>query len=150
MLTHKLSQDHLENFFSVIRSKLGANNNPTALELERILHRILVGRVDVSFAKGTNCESDDTALPQVSSNNVTDYNELIELNHYCDNVSCYIAGFVVKKLQTSLKCKICIADLTSDENKGSEPLNNELINLKDKGGLTTPTRDVEAICNMTE
>lgn len=140
----------MENFFSVIRSRLGSNNNPTALELQRVLRRILVGRVDASLAKGTNCESDNTTLPQVSSQNVTDCNDLIELNHYCENITCYIAGYVVKKIQQSYKCKTCIAYIAYQENKCNKPVNDEFIILKSKGGLTTPARDVEAICSMTE
>lgn len=36
LLTYKLSQDHLELFFSAIRSKGGFNNNPTALQFEEL------------------------------------------------------------------------------------------------------------------
>lgn len=33
-LTYKISQDHIEMFFSAIRSKGGYNNNPTAKQFE--------------------------------------------------------------------------------------------------------------------
>ena len=33
LLTYKLSQDHLEHFFGLIRARFGANNNPTQLQL---------------------------------------------------------------------------------------------------------------------
>lgn len=42
ILTHKLSQDHLELFFGAIRGKGGFNNNPTARQFEAAYKRLLV------------------------------------------------------------------------------------------------------------
>ncbi|VEN54857.1 unnamed protein product [Callosobruchus maculatus] len=42
VLTYKFSQDHLEIFFSAIRSRGGNNNNPTAFQFEHIYKRLLI------------------------------------------------------------------------------------------------------------
>lgn len=39
--TYKLSQDHLEMIFSVIRSHDGCNNNPTANQFKTVLKTVL-------------------------------------------------------------------------------------------------------------
>jgi hypothetical protein len=39
LLTYKLQQDHLENFFSAIRSRGGYNNNPSAYQFEHAIRR---------------------------------------------------------------------------------------------------------------
>ena len=41
ILMHQISQDHLEMFFSKIRSRVGADNNPTAFELIHIYKKLL-------------------------------------------------------------------------------------------------------------
>lgn len=42
LLTYKLSQDHLETFFSAIRSRGGFNDNPTCLQFQAAYKRLLV------------------------------------------------------------------------------------------------------------
>ena len=42
LCTYKFSQDHLELFFSKIRSHCGHNNNPTALQFESSYKRLLI------------------------------------------------------------------------------------------------------------
>ncbi len=42
-LTYKLSQDHLEHFFGLIRARFGANNNPTPLQFKNTYRRLLLG-----------------------------------------------------------------------------------------------------------
>ena len=42
LLTYKLSQDHLELFFSTIRARGGFNNNPTATQFKAAYKRLLV------------------------------------------------------------------------------------------------------------
>lgn len=50
LLTYKLNQDHLETFFSAIRSRGGFNNNPSAKHFEASYKRLLV-RHEVKAAK---------------------------------------------------------------------------------------------------
>ena len=42
LLTYKLSQDHLEMFFSCVRGRGGFNNNPNALQLKYAFRKILL------------------------------------------------------------------------------------------------------------
>ena len=61
LLTYKLSQDHLELFFAVVRSRGGSNNNPSALHLRNTWKRLLTHNQLKDVASG-NC------IPQDSSN----------------------------------------------------------------------------------
>jgi len=54
-MTYKLSQDHIETFFSAIRSRGGFNNNPTAWEFKAAFKRILV-RADVRILHNADCQ----------------------------------------------------------------------------------------------
>jgi hypothetical protein len=42
LLTYKFSQDHLELFFCALRSRFGANNNPTARQFQHAYRRLLI------------------------------------------------------------------------------------------------------------
>ncbi|KAJ8714306.1 hypothetical protein PYW08_007926 [Mythimna loreyi] len=52
---HKISQDHIEIFFSVIRSHGGYNDNPTARQLEAIYKKLLIHTELHATSTGTNC-----------------------------------------------------------------------------------------------
>ena len=58
--TYKLSQDHLELWFCAVRSRLGANNNPSCREFTNIFKRLLV-KHEISSNKG-NCISQDSTV----------------------------------------------------------------------------------------
>lgn len=118
LLTYKLSQDHLENFFSAVRSKGGYSNNPTCYQFTNIFKKLLV-HADVKESKYANCISlDNTNLLQISSKkqiNSTDslpnHTLLFETDNvlsecddfygkgknkkYIDDTVAHIAGFVV-------------------------------------------------------
>lgn len=40
---YKLSQDHLEHFFGLIRARYGANTNPTPYQFKKTFRQILLG-----------------------------------------------------------------------------------------------------------
>jgi hypothetical protein len=42
ILSFKLSQDHLETFFSAVRSRSGFNNNPSCLQFKATYKRLIV------------------------------------------------------------------------------------------------------------
>ncbi|CAK9291134.1 unnamed protein product, partial [Gordionus sp. m RMFG-2023] len=46
VLTYKTSQDHLELFFSCLRSRGGFNNNPSAYQLRSAVRAVLIGKMD--------------------------------------------------------------------------------------------------------
>lgn len=65
--TYKFSQDHLELFFSAIRSKSYFNNNPNAVQLEASYKRLIV-HSEIKSTKYANCTIlDDTKILFVSS-----------------------------------------------------------------------------------
>ena len=64
ILTYKLSQDHLETFFSCVRHAGRFNNNPNARQFEAIFRRLLFrSGVSLSPHDNTNVHlQDDTSL----------------------------------------------------------------------------------------
>jgi len=52
ILTYKISQDHLEMFFSAIRAKGGFNNNPTTMQFEAAYKRLLIHTELKNFRRG--------------------------------------------------------------------------------------------------
>jgi len=129
LLTYKLSQDHLEMFFSAIRSKGGFNNNPTAAQLEAAYKRLII-HTELATSSEANClPIDRTNILTISSSankSKNDQNEdfldllcaevesdndgnfLIDKTElqYTHNVV-DIAGFVARKL----KKKLCVMNV---------------------------------------
>ncbi|KAK1899550.1 Centromere protein O [Dissostichus eleginoides] len=119
LLTYKLSQDHLELFFSAIRARGGYNNNPNVRQFRGAYKRLLVRH---QVKKGTgNCllRDNTTILDSTPANinmarrlgiepveeivteddtlaNLPDVNHLSE---YKEAAISYIAGFIVKKIE---------------------------------------------------
>lgn len=141
-LTYKLSQDHLETYFSVLRKMGGFNNNPSCRQFKAAYKKIAI-HVHSLVSKSANCRlQDETALLKVkisdTSTNIINENDQIEMeeifsqsfdhdynvdnfvfwSEYKDNVIAYIAGFVVKKLKEQIKkkdnCQTCLEALESD------------------------------------
>ncbi|KAG5861405.1 hypothetical protein JTB14_021354 [Gonioctena quinquepunctata] len=71
------------------------------------------------------------------------------LNEYSENVVAYISGFVVRKLESRLKCFTCIRALYLEE---YDELDNRMnfLDLKNKEGLIYSSRDVRKICYKIE
>lgn len=57
-LSYKISQDHLEMFFSAIRAKGGFNNNPTASQFEAAYKRLIIHN-EIKLSSFANCEPQD-------------------------------------------------------------------------------------------
>lgn len=60
ILTHRLNQDVLENFFGAIRAKGGLHDHPDALEFRYRLRSYLLGRNEGSLSSFSNVEEDAT------------------------------------------------------------------------------------------
>lgn len=60
-LTCKLSQDHLELFFSCIRARSGNNNNPNVKQFQWALRKLMF-RNSVCPSEGSNCIAFDEIL----------------------------------------------------------------------------------------
>ncbi|GBM17658.1 DNA transposase THAP9, partial [Araneus ventricosus] len=168
LLTYKLSQDHLELFFSAIRSRGGFNNNPTSKQFKAAYRRLLC-HTNVSFFLNGNCLAlDNTSVLEVSSSNTytkqinryfnCDSNNESEseiniddplksfttLCKYADDVVIYIAGFVAKKLKSAIKCSHCSIAI------GQEACESALITRKNRGSLISPNKDIVGICRAAE
>lgn len=168
-LTYKISQDHLEMLFSNIRSMGGFNNNPTASQFEAAYKRLII-HTELKISKEANCQVlDCTPILTVSSNKkienkignldlicAEDYEEtdtFENINNYnnelmfVDDVIQYIAGFVVRKLYKQITCNICLHLLSDDK---MIPKQLSLLDIKNRGGLTKPTKDMIYLCKIAE
>lgn len=133
LLTYKFRQDHLETFFSAIRSRGGHNNNPTATPFMSAYKRLIV-HTDIKRSDRANAALDTTAILYCSSkttlNNTKDdvnEEELIKVNIkstdnfktrnqdytsawnltiFTEDIVRYMAGFVVKKMKKTIKCSL--------------------------------------------
>uniref|UniRef100_A0A1A8QWL9 THAP domain containing 9 n=1 Tax=Nothobranchius rachovii TaxID=451742 RepID=A0A1A8QWL9_9TELE len=127
LLTYKLSQDHLELFFSAIRACGGHNNNPSVRQFRGAYKCLLVPVEALVPEDDSICD-----LPDV--NNLSEYKEA---------AISYITGFIVKKLKQRITCMPCSRALTSDESV------HPLLAL-DSGGLQKPSQGITAVCHATE
>lgn len=88
--TYKLSQDHLEIFFSAIRAKGGFNNNPTATQFKSAFKRLLV-HGELKHLTSGNCIplSHINILmckrPEMAINKTSDRNRMIDDNQNLDD-----------------------------------------------------------------
>jgi hypothetical protein len=137
ILTYKISQDHLEIFFSAVRSRGGSNNNPTCKQFEAIYKRLLLHTEIKGADSGNAVAIDNTSLLHCSSRTLTCndngenlqdtpdfiqiFNELQEhdyistpvwhLTTYTTDIVAYISGFVVKCLTKCISCAFCLLTL---------------------------------------
>ncbi|KAF0754735.1 THAP-type domain-containing protein [Aphis craccivora] len=105
LLTYKLSQDHLEMFFSAIRARRGFNNNPTTAQFESSYKRLLVHTELITNKTKTEdtitniyidmlCAEDRSFLENGLINDINIVDTV-----YITNVVEYISGFIVRKVQ---------------------------------------------------
>ncbi|KAF0763324.1 Uncharacterized protein FWK35_00006252 [Aphis craccivora] len=118
IITYKLSQDHLETFFSAIRGKGGYNNNPTCRQFQAAYKRLLVHNAIVGSVNG-NCQILDSTntlsvikkkhyrkdifqnIESLPENKILDhvyFGNINNINGYIEDVSVYIAGFIAMKI----------------------------------------------------
>lgn len=169
LVTYKLSQDHLEIFFSVVRSKGGFNNNPTAWQFESIYKRLLIHSELRGSVYANVTAMDKTSILYCSSritrNNMgedllesEEYKKICRdiddldflqssawhLTSYCSDVVAYIAGFVVKSLKKCLTCETCLNVLETEESFSM------LQTRKCYGGLINASALVVETCRAAE
>lgn len=142
ILTYKFSQDHLEIFFSAIRTRGGHNNNPTSKQFESSYKKLLC-HIEVKDADTGNAIAiDNTSIlhcsssskkPTVNANGddllhdprylkfATEIKNMDfisspawHLTTYSGDVVKYIAGFVKISLRKCVSCSKCIDLLESD------------------------------------
>lgn len=131
LLPYKTSQDHIEMFFSCVRARGGANDNPTALQFMFIIRKLLF-RNSVRPSINANCTNPDyenSAILEfrsakrsiVEDDNTTEENETdksdvlmhlvdrTDLSDYKNNILYYISGYIVMKIVDKLTCQHCRA-----------------------------------------
>ena len=156
LLTYKLSQDHLDLFFSSVRARGGFNNNPTASTFKGSYKRLLMQH---SIKTTGNCIMQDTTnilsmMPDKQSvttvHIVRKYYLLerqpIQMDHdYADTpvsvaslyksaVIPYIAGYVVRMVTRRIACAVSLSSLNAATGETIHPL----ISRKDRAGLVKP------------
>ena len=160
-LTCKVSQDHLELFFSCIRSRGGFNNNPNVVQFKTAMKQILLKNSIMSSSKGNVLcfESQSvgslfslkwskrrTSLCELTQDEATHTNEDDDVQHIfhnnvsniTENVWYYISGFLVRGIVKHIDCQECSEGLLSpisDHQYCYLPYDS-LVNRKNRGGLT--------------
>jgi len=160
LLTYKMSQDHLETFFSSIRRMGGLNNNPTCLQFKRAYKKLMI-HVHATVPEEANCTvQDETQIlksqieteksDEIFDNIFTLFDHDYESpngwcwNEYNSEVVTYIAGYVIKSIKNKIKCDMCLQSLESKENYSL------LLKIKNRGGLLLPSPEVITICKVAE
>lgn len=106
-------------------------------------YRILQNDLSLESSEGTDVEpmADELLLEFDEQLNTT-------IGDYLRRqIVAYISGYVVKDLHSKIKCESCLKELYAD-NYDDDDL--YLIKIKNKGGLTFPSKDVINICLRTE
>jgi len=173
LLTYKLSQDHLELFFSALRGRLGSNNNPTCREFKSAFKRLLLHQ-EIKGSRGNCILQDDTSLLTFTTKSQQKLNQqslcdfdlqkkfglaFEETDHDYVQISCfpllseyqtsvleYISGFAVRMAAKLLHCEACLeAIFEPNPNSGYK-----LVMSKDKGGLIHVSQSVRIVAKVTE
>ena len=166
VLTYKMSQDHIELFFGLVRSKLGCNNNPNVVEFKRIYRKLLCGVSNNNLSRCSNVtqqdqtesvdifQNNDETLSYLSQKYDLEVNDELETclevtvnSEFKSGVLEYIAGYVGFKLAQKIDCQECLMLLKSEK---KTPAIQSLISAKDKGGLFKPKSDLAKVCEVSE
>jgi len=161
LLTYKLSQDHLELYFSGIRRMGGWNNNPSTQQFSHA-YRALLSRASVTGSQCANIvQQDETDLLHLSPDASKvdqfepqpfeadhDYCQIGCLSLFVTNVVEYIAGWVVRKLSPQIACGECLGALVVAANDSNHT--DSLLVIKNNGGLVRPSAGVIAVVTHVE
>jgi len=156
LYTYRLSQDHLELFFSAIRSRGGFNNNPSAYQFMHAYKKLIV-RHQIGGFTNTNCIDWEctpilsvTKIPDsILSSNVCDeqqellFDRIDSLDPFIEDIVNYIAGFVTKTIKRAIDCNICLSHCVDET---SVPV---LAKMKSRTHFAA-TKDVVVICKCCE
>lgn len=118
ILTYRLNQDVLENFFGVIRAKGGLHDHPDQLEFKYRLRSYILGRNDGIISDAGNVENDDTPDLEKSEKSLTG-TVIFVRSVSIGAVTFYIAGKI-------------FGDLNVDANT-EEPVEQELTDMQYDG-----------------
>lgn len=167
--TYKMSQDHLEMFFSRIRRRGGWNNNPNALQFKWALRAILQ-KNSIAPSKNANVSVEEPSnrlfLPNQSDalrHNNPDMQKFAKLlnepSEFHDHILHYVAGYVSRHVMDDCKCTQCCMALhrnsatpdgISDHTYFADGTAGAFTRRKDRGGLIKPRDDVFRIVKTTD
>lgn len=166
--TFRISQDFIETLFSKIRRMGGHNNNPTSSGFKSALRNLLTKQA-ISASKSANCfDSNDSSglfrfewsrrvAPHPDSETLESIPEdiypksLQGLDLIKENITNYVAGYIVRSLQGKLTCSECSQQLLSSdlpcfEHTYSAPQpSRTLLSVKNCGGLKLAS---DAVCKV--
>ena len=164
LLTYKLSQDHLELFFSAVRQRGGWNNNPSAMHFASA-YRALLSHAGVSIAASAkaNCVPQDTTsllnvgvtesdqtVPSITFESALfdhTYSNIKDgLSTFVEGILEYIAGWVVRSVTKNVSCQQCSLALV----RPAQQSTSALLTLKNNGGLVVPSASVVRIVKQCE
>lgn len=80
LLTSRLNQDPLENYFSIIRASNTNNKNPSVFEFNKIMAKLMSIKIITKFTNDSNCEDDDSYTILQLVNNEESELENVETN----------------------------------------------------------------------
>lgn len=159
VLLYKMSQDHLELFFCMVRRMGGNNNNPSVISFEAAYKRLLVNK-SIKCVNSGNCVTQDvskilsassSSVPKIIDENILQEDEEFEVymeitDKYTLDVVTYIAGFIMyRAINRYLHCEDCLEIL----NTGPK-CHCDMIESKRWGNLLMPTFEVQQICILSE
>lgn len=180
LCTYKLSQDHLELFFSIIRQQFGCNNNPSAkqsamkkillhLELKENSSENCIPLSNINILHFTSSLSSIATINKSADNGKS---TLVSDESDCDNEDLQIydiALYCDKNFQIINRCSRSIISYIAGfvirflikrinceqcvDALTEVPINSyyhDLISIKNKGGLLYPLKDVIFTCETCE
>ena len=159
VLTFKMSQDHLEMFFSRVRRRGGWNNNPNCFQFKWSLRGILL-KNSIMPSKNANVSMEEpvntlfqrptTAAELETSTHMQKFAQLLkEPSDFHDHVLHYMAGYVARHIIKDCKCTKCCMALHRNSSHPASPF-HLLTTRKDRGGLIKPQDDVFKIVQKTD
>lgn len=138
LITSRLNQDVLENFFAIVRQRGGSNRNPSVRIFRAIFRTNAIHQI--MKPPSTNCEQDqdvymdlneetnDFTTEATTSTALTEV-EVVSPEHFSNSESSsetenmppleecalvYFAGYLVKSLLQKFKCKMCEKHFAKD------------------------------------
>ena len=164
LMTRRLNQDVLENFFGLIRQQGGNCENPTPLQFIRAFRKLFVNNYLTPLSTGNCAEDFDTFLigshtresnlpagddeqttksqPSHIQVDDTDYKtEEMGKNLVCMNALTYVAGYLLKKCLSKHNCETCTQTFTTENANDSSQLLcvfKTFEGIKASGGLILP------------
>lgn len=163
LLTSRLNQDCIENFFSQIRNKGGNRDNPDAVQFRAAYRAIAVDSIFV-LSSSSNCEEDiDTFIlklrglqqfsdPSSATAIPAHIAEIFSIANNTsvslpeENVAVYIGGYLIKKAKKRFRCQRCFS-IWENIDKTSTGQDDKFVFLEqkkfdDSSNLTIPSDNI--------